>query len=98
MNNIALFLNLNSIRKPPIPKLKINNNQQITTIRKTKMENYFQVPQEQKQVLINSKNQEQNFSEQYHRISKLEFNREETKPRTPSQPSSDNKPSQEKKQ
>ena len=37
------------------------------------------------------------FSEQPRPISKLEFNRGETKPRTPSQPSSDNKSSQEKK-
>ena len=61
------------------------------------MENNSSVAQDQKQVLINSKNHEQNFSEQYRLISKLEFNRGETKPRTPSQPSSDNKPSQEKK-
>ena len=35
------------------------------------------------------------FSEQPRPVSKLEFNREETKLRTPSQPSLENKPSQE---
>jgi hypothetical protein len=61
------------------------------------MENKSPVPQEQRQILIDSGNQEQNFSEQHRPISKLEFNQEAIKSKNQNSSPSNNNSSQEQK-